>query len=149
MGSHYTTVTAKSLAAHTDAEDVFTTTLIQIAFDHPYLLQAALALSALHLSRTAGPEEAQQYSYQAEKYHEASLLNFQTMVRDIDPSNFKAVLLFAGTLFTHACVASLAIHNDLDHVFDSVATGTAYAEYLDDRTGFFVFLDDFKHDYLL
>ncbi|RYN53340.1 hypothetical protein AA0114_g4491 [Alternaria tenuissima] len=117
---HYTTVTAKSLAAHTDAEDVFTTTLVQIAFDHPYLLQAALALSALHLSRTAGPEEAQQYSYQAEKYHEASLLNFQTMVRDIDPSNFKAVLLFAGTLFPHACVASLAIHNDLDHVFDSV-----------------------------
>ena len=42
------------------------------------------------------------------------------MVRDIDPSNFKAVLLFAGTLFPHACVASLAIHNDLDHVFDSV-----------------------------
>jgi hypothetical protein len=99
---------------------VYSTTLVHIAFDHPYLLQAALALSALHLSRTSGPEEAQQYLYQAEKYHEAALLNFQTTVRDIDDSNFKAVLLFAGTLFPHACVASLAVHTDLEHGFASV-----------------------------
>lgn len=120
MRSHFTTVTAKSLAAHTDAEDVYATILVQIAFDHPYLLQATLALSALHLSRISGPEEAQQYSYQAEKYHEQALLNFQATVRDIEDSNFKPVLLFAGTLFPHACVASLTVHTGLEHAFDSV-----------------------------
>jgi ABC-type nitrate/sulfonate/bicarbonate transport system substrate-binding protein len=36
-----------------------------------------------------------------------------------------------------------------NHVLDGIATGTTYAEYLDDGTAFFVFLDNFKHDYLL
>jgi hypothetical protein len=115
------TVTAKSLAAHTDAEDVFTTTLVQISFEHTYLLQATLALSALHLSRLSKDlAERQEYGEQAERYREAALHCFQTTVRDIDVSNYKAVLLFAGTLFPHACVASIAVNNDLDDIFDSV-----------------------------
>jgi hypothetical protein len=115
------TVTAKSLAAHTDAEDVFTHTMIRISFDHPYLLQATLALSALHMSRLSSDlVERQAYDNQAEKYREAALNGFQSTVRDIDISNYQAVLLFAGTLFPHACVASLAVNNDLEHAFDSV-----------------------------
>ena len=42
-----------------------------------------------------------------------------------------------------------AVHAFVDHVLDSVAASTADAEHLDDRTAFFVFLDDLKHDYLL
>jgi hypothetical protein len=114
------TVTAKTLAAHTDAEDVFKTTLIETAFDHPYLLQATLSLSALHMSRLAQPDKAQEYLHQAERYREAALNGFQTTVRDIDQSNYKAVLLFTGTLFPHACITSIAASNDLDYTFESV-----------------------------
>jgi hypothetical protein len=115
------TVTAKSQAAHTDAEDVFTHTLIRISFDHPYLLQATLALSALHMSRlSSDPVEKQEYSDQAERYHEAALDGFQNSVCDIGISNYQAVLLFAGTLFPHACVASIAVNNDMEHAFDSI-----------------------------
>ena len=103
------TVTAKSLAYNTDCEEVFTKTLIRISFDHPYLLQATLALSALHLARlSSDPVEKQSYDDQAEKYHEAALSGFQSTVRDIDITNYQAVLLFAGTLFPHACVASIS-----------------------------------------
>jgi hypothetical protein len=103
------TVTAKSLAANTDAEDVFTNTMIRISFENPYLLQATLALSALHLGRlSSDPVEKQSYDDQAEKYHEAALNGFQSTVRDIGLTNYQAVLLFAGTLFPYACVASIS-----------------------------------------
>jgi hypothetical protein len=114
------TATAKSLAANTNAEDVFTDTMVQVSFTHSYLLQSILALSALHLSRTVSVEEKPGLLYQADKYHEAALNSFQAEVYDIDNTNWKAVLLFAGTLFPHACVASSATDNGLDHAFDSV-----------------------------
>ncbi|KAF1835832.1 hypothetical protein BDW02DRAFT_587821 [Decorospora gaudefroyi] len=117
---HYMTITAKSLASHTDAEDVYANTLVQISFDHPYLLQATLALSALHMSRLVDPAERRMYAEQAEKYREEAFTTFQTMVRDIDLSNYKAVLLFAGTLFPHAFVTSTAVSNDPEHAFDSI-----------------------------
>ncbi|KAA8621008.1 hypothetical protein PtrSN002B_000411 [Pyrenophora tritici-repentis] len=119
---HWITITAKSLAAHTNAEDVFANTFIQISFGHSYLLQSALSLSALHMSRLVDSEEAQEYSYQAEKYREAALDNFQTTVRDIDESNYKAVLLFAGTLFPHACAASISAGDDLEHAFSNIVS---------------------------
>lgn len=114
------TATAKTLAAHTDAEDVFKTTLVEIAFEHPYLLQATLSLSALHMSRLVRPEEAQEYLIQAQEYREAALDDFHNTVRNIDESNFKAVMLFTGTLFPHACITSIAASNDLDYAFESV-----------------------------
>ncbi|KAL6157086.1 hypothetical protein ACJQWK_06688 [Exserohilum turcicum] len=117
---HYMTATAKTLAAHTDAEDVFKTTLVEIAFEHPYLLQATLSLSALHMSRLVRPEEAQEYLIQAQEYREAALDDFHNTVRNIDESNFKAVMLFTGTLFPHACITSIAASNDLDYAFESV-----------------------------
>jgi len=120
--SHWMTVTAKSLAVHTNAENVFADTFIQISFRHPYLLQAALSLSALHMSRLSDREEAREYSDQAEKYREAALDSFQTMVRDIDMSNYKAVLLFTGTLFPHACAASLSAGDDFEHSFSTIVS---------------------------
>ncbi|RMZ70815.1 RTA1 like [Pyrenophora seminiperda CCB06] len=119
---HWMTVTAKSLAVHTDAEDVFADTFIQISFSNPYLLQAALSLSALHMSRLRGSDEAQEYSHQAEKYREAALYSFQTTVRDIDESNYKAVLLFASTLFPHGCAASLSAGDDLELAFSTIVS---------------------------
>jgi hypothetical protein len=115
------TVTGKDLARNTDGEDVFTSLTIELAFKHTYLLYAALALSALHLHRLGDALEAPDYwLQQAEGYHNAALNTFQATVRDMDDENFKAVLLFAGTLFPYACVASITADHDLDHAFDSV-----------------------------
>jgi hypothetical protein len=93
--------------------------MVQISFNHTYLLQSILALSALHLSRLTDSKERLEYFSQADGYHEAALNNFQAMVSDIDETNWKAVLLFANTLFPHACVATIAV-DDLEHAFDSV-----------------------------
>ncbi|USP80207.1 hypothetical protein yc1106_07481 [Curvularia clavata] len=121
LRSHYTTVTAKTLAAHTDAEDVYKITLPELAFSHPYLLHAILSLSALHLSRLARADsEAQSYLSQAEQYRSAALHGFQTTVHGIDDSNFKAVLLFTGILFPHACATWIALTNDLSFAFSNI-----------------------------
>jgi hypothetical protein len=113
------TVTAKSLAADTNAVDVLADTMVQISFNHTYLLQSILALSALHMSRLVDSHEKSEYFSQADKYHEAALDNFQATVSDIDETNWKAVLLFANTLFPHACAATIAV-DDLDHAFNTV-----------------------------
>jgi hypothetical protein len=124
---HYTTVTAKTLAHDASSERVFTTNLVQTAFNYAFLLHALLALGALHLSCTEevhGPTHAE-YRRLAEKHHDAALSDFRATVRDIDHTNWKAVLLFAGTLFPYSCSASVSACNDLDLEFDNFLSNLA------------------------
>lgn len=66
--------------------------------------------------------EAQSYLSQAEQYRSAALHDFQATVHDIDDSNYKAILLFTGTLFPHACVACVTSTNDLSFTFSSLVS---------------------------
>ncbi|CBX99546.1 hypothetical protein LEMA_P087850.1 [Plenodomus lingam JN3] len=119
---HYTTITASTLANSRDSEQVFVTTLVELAFNHAYLLHATLAITALHLSHLQDPGSPQKRDYRilAEKHHEAGLNAFQAMVKDIDRSNFKAVLLFTNVLFPYSCVTSITARDNIDHAFESV-----------------------------
>jgi hypothetical protein len=124
---HYTTVTAKTLAHDADSERVFTTNLVQTAFGYPFLLHAVLALGALHLSRIEdlhGLTHAE-YRWLAEKHHDAALSDFRATVRDIDHTNWKAVLLFAGALFPYSCTASASACNDLELEFGNFLSNLA------------------------
>ncbi|KAH7389755.1 hypothetical protein BKA66DRAFT_414521 [Pyrenochaeta sp. MPI-SDFR-AT-0127] len=120
--SHYTTVTAKTLTINHDVEEIFSTGLVKIAFDYPYLLHVLLALGALHLDHLGGHSRAGDldYLHQAEQHHDAALTDFQANVRDIDDQNYKAVLMFAGTLFPYSCAMSTAANTNLDHAFSSL-----------------------------
>jgi hypothetical protein len=124
---HYTTVTAKTLAHDLGSELVFATTLVQTAFDYPFLLHAVLALGALHLSRLddlhARPHA--EYSVLADKHHDAALNKFRATVKDIDNTNWKAVLLFAGALFPYSCTASVSSSDNLEHALDNFLTNLA------------------------
>lgn len=120
---HYTTVTALTLAADPDAHGVYATIVPQTAFEYPFLLHVLLALAALHLSRLSGSgPEAIEYALLGGRHHDAALANFQTTVRDIDESNFKAVLMFAGALFPYSCASSVEPSHDVDHAFDSLVS---------------------------
>ena len=118
---HYTTVTAQTLGADAEAHKVYTTIVPQTAFEYPFLLHVILALAALHLSRLSGSgPEAIEYALVGGRHHDAALANFQATVRDIDESNFKAVLMFAGALFPYSCASSIDPTHDVDHAFDSL-----------------------------
>ena len=118
---HYITVTAHTLAADPGAHGVYATVVPQTAFEYPFLLHVILALAALHLSRLQDSgSDAVEYALIGGRYHDAALANFQATIRDIDESNFKAVLMFAGVLFPYSCASSVNSSHDVDHTFDSL-----------------------------
>jgi hypothetical protein len=53
----------------------------------------------------------------ADLHHDAALSIFRATVGDIDRSNFKPVLMFAGTLFPYSCTACISASNDLEQAF--------------------------------
>ncbi|KAJ4988503.1 sterol uptake control protein 2 [Stagonosporopsis vannaccii] len=118
---HYTTVTALTLGADSGAHEVYATIVPQTAFEYPFLLHVLLALAALHLSRLSGSsQEAIEFALIGGRHHDAALANFQVTIRDIDESNFKSVLMFAGLLFPYSCASSVEHSQDVDHAFDSL-----------------------------
>ncbi|KAJ8117155.1 hypothetical protein OPT61_g1577 [Boeremia exigua] len=118
---HYTTATALTLGADSEAHSTYATVVPQTAFEYPFLLHILLALAALHISRLSdsGPE-AIEYALVGGKFHDAALANFQGAVRDIDESNFKAVLIFSGILFPYSCASSVDPSHDVDHAFETL-----------------------------
>jgi hypothetical protein len=124
---HYTTVTAKTLAHDPASEVVFSINLIHTAFDYPFLLHATLALGALHLSRLEdqhSPSRAE-YSVLADRHHDAALNSFRATVTDIDHTNWKAVLMFAGALFPYSCTASVSVSGSQENAFDNFLSNLA------------------------
>jgi hypothetical protein len=118
---HYTTVTAQSLGADTEAHGVYATVVVQTAFEYPFLLHVLLALAAVHFSRLSETSsEAIEYALIGSRHHDIALAAFQASVRDIDESNFKAVLMFAGVLFPYSCASTVDSGHDVGHAFDSL-----------------------------
>lgn len=123
---HYTTVTAQSLGASPDAQVVYATVVPQTAFEYPFLLHVILALAALHLSRLQeSVDKAAAYAFLGGRYHDTALASFQATVRDIDESNFKAVLIFAAALFPYSCASSVDPNHDVDHAFETLLSNFA------------------------
>jgi hypothetical protein len=124
---HFTTVTAGTLAHDAASELVFATHLVRTAFDYPFLLHAVLALGALHLSRlddSFSPSHAE-YCLLADRHHDAALSDFRTRILEIDQTNWKAVLMFAGALFPYSCTASVAASDNLELAFDNFLSNLA------------------------
>lgn len=115
------------IAHDPESEDVFTIYLVNTAFHYPFLLHSVLALAALHLSRLEEPTSPfhAEYSTLADKHHDAALTAFRASVSDIDNSNWKAVLLFAGALFPYSCTASVSASNDLEYAFGNFLSNLA------------------------
>lgn len=61
-----------------------------------------------------------EYALLGGRHHDAALKNFQITIREIEESNFKAVLMFAGALFPYSCASSVDPSHDVDHAFESL-----------------------------
>ncbi|KAH7406824.1 hypothetical protein DE146DRAFT_607468 [Phaeosphaeria sp. MPI-PUGE-AT-0046c] len=124
---HYTTVTARTLAHSTESEAVFATNLVETAFDHPFLLHAVLALAAVHLSRLDDPQSSSRTKYRtlADQHYDAALSGFRNTVRNIDQTNWKSVLMFAGALLRYSCTSTVTNGGDPDIAFDHFLSNLA------------------------
>ncbi|KAH8727988.1 hypothetical protein GQ44DRAFT_702487 [Phaeosphaeriaceae sp. PMI808] len=121
---HYTTVTAQTLAHNSESTAFFTTNLVQTAFSYPFLLHTILALAALHLSRLENPYSTSctEYCLLADKHYDAALSNFRVTIRDIDHTNWEAVLMFAGTQFPYSWTTCVSAGEDLELAFNNFLT---------------------------
>ncbi|KAF2678332.1 hypothetical protein K458DRAFT_436002 [Lentithecium fluviatile CBS 122367] len=89
----FSTVTAKTLSAESRNEDVYSSYLVKVAFDYPFLLHGVLALAALHLSLLE-PGRRPEYLLQAERHHRISLNRFRVEISTVDEFNYEAVFFF-------------------------------------------------------
>jgi hypothetical protein len=124
---HYTTITAKTLAHNAASEEVFTINLVRTAFEYPFLLHAVLALAALHLSRTEDIYSLAYADYRAlsERHQDTALIEFRATVHNIDQTNWKAVLMFAGAIFPHSCATSVSVSNNVELAFSNFLSNLA------------------------
>jgi hypothetical protein len=83
--------------------------------------------SWLHLSRLDDPCSSShaEYCLLADRHHDAALIDFRTTILDIDQTNWKAVLMFAGALFPYSCTAAVAASDDLELAFGNFLSNLA------------------------
>jgi len=115
---HFTTVTAATFAHEPKAEDVFSSYLVKLGFESPFLLHAILSLAAIHLSKSELNRRVE-HRLQAERHHQAALAQFRTEVTAVNESNFHAVVSFNALLFPYLWAVSTS-SADPDHAFDSI-----------------------------
>lgn len=100
---HYTATVYSVLDTRTDPklQRVWQDTVVQIAFQHPFLLRGILAISALHLAyQTPGGRES--FLLQSSQHLEPSLQAFKTLIAN--PVDTSAPPLFA-------CASLLVVHS--------------------------------------
>ncbi len=94
---HFTTRTCYELSDKFPSQQIWQTTIPQIAYSYPFLMRGLLALSALHLAHVR-PQEANHFEIKAMAHQNAALGPFQDAMKDISPTNCHALFAFSATL---------------------------------------------------
>ncbi|KAB8304307.1 hypothetical protein EYC80_003718 [Monilinia laxa] len=92
--NNFCTSTAFSLNSHPDVTVLWQTTVIQMAFQHEFVLRAILALSALQLARTV-PGRGQQFYEYSMQQHQAALRQATAFIPHITVDSCAALHIFS------------------------------------------------------
>ena len=90
---HFATSTCQTLATKRDLKVLWRVKIPGLAFEHHYLLQMILAVSALHMFRE--PHSGPSHMAYALELYEASLKNSSMVLSQISPSNCDALYAFS------------------------------------------------------
>ncbi|KNG48781.1 hypothetical protein DDE82_005104 [Stemphylium lycopersici] len=112
-------VTAKTLPADTSNAYIYSSFIVDQAFDYPFLLLALFAIAALHLSRLQ-PERRTEFLLEAERYHGQALARFRAEIYEVTEANYKAVFSFSTVLFPYSCAMPVDASLNIEHAFDSI-----------------------------
>ncbi|KAJ5737884.1 uncharacterized protein N7483_003009 [Penicillium malachiteum] len=91
---HFTTYTVVTLSDHTEAQMVWSTSIVNCAFQHPFLLQGILAIAALHLA-ARDPKKEDRLSIMAASKQNIALHDFRSQMERITPENCDALFAFS------------------------------------------------------
>lgn len=93
---HFSTVTYATLDTIESQAHLWQGAVVKLGFDHPFLLQSILAISALHKS-TGSPSPAR-LKETAIRYHDVALVAFRRALLEVNEDNVSA--LFAASCLT-------------------------------------------------
>lgn len=91
---HFTNCTSETLSDRPEAHRTWATTVVQIAFAHPFLLQGILALAALHMA-VLNAGEKERLSILGASKQDAALKDFRPQLESITPQNCDAIFAFS------------------------------------------------------
>jgi hypothetical protein len=91
---HFSTSTCFTLTNNAELKDIWRTSVPRIAFEQPYVLQAMLALTALHIARYR-PERREYYEAYAARELESALRQVSALLGHITEETCPAVLSFS------------------------------------------------------
>lgn len=109
---HFTTKTYATLDSVVSQQDIWRDSLVQIGFQHPFLLRGVLAISALHLA-TLDPDSSPDFVVQAANQYNCGLQDFRNALQNVGEKNAVAVFAFSCLTVVHAfAVAQVHIPQD-------------------------------------
>ncbi|OJD14155.1 hypothetical protein AJ78_05482 [Emergomyces pasteurianus Ep9510] len=96
---HYTTFTYKTLpsGATSDQHELWQIQVVQLGFQHEFLLRGTLAAAALHLSYLH-PQRRESLALRASTHQTMALRSFHEALNRVDPSNCVAIFAFSCIL---------------------------------------------------
>lgn len=98
---YYTMYGVSDFVDFASGQELFRTTVVELAFQFPFLMHEILALAALQLSHTRPPKAA--YYHGASTTHLTTALQlFQSAISDLTPENCQACFAFTTIMFTFA-----------------------------------------------
>ncbi|KAK2743697.1 hypothetical protein FQN55_007100 [Onygenales sp. PD_40] len=93
---HYTTFTYKTLpsGAAPDQHELWQIQVVQLGFQHEFLLRGILAVAALHLSYLR-PNRRESLALRASTHQSIAVRSFHEALNNVDPSNCVAIFAFS------------------------------------------------------
>jgi len=113
---HFTTKTYATLDSVVSQQDIWRESVIQIGFQHPFLLRGILGISALHLA-TLNPDLSVNFAIQASNQYNRALLDFRNVLHNVGEENCVAVFAFSCITVVHA-FAVAQVHQPQDPISD-------------------------------
>ncbi|KEF53173.1 uncharacterized protein A1O9_10621 [Exophiala aquamarina CBS 119918] len=105
---HYRNFTSRTIATDIETEAMWGDALIHMAYHHDFLMNALLALAALHLAQgdeMDPPVDRRNYLLAASKFQDIAMAPFRVAVADANKANCHAILAFTHLLVLY-CFAT-------------------------------------------
>jgi hypothetical protein len=113
---HFTTKTCATLDSVVSQQHIWQESVIQLGFQHPFLLRGILGISALHLA-TLYPDSSANFVIQASNQYNRALLDFRKVLQTVGEENCVAVFAFSCFTVIHA-FAVAQVHQPHDPISD-------------------------------
>jgi hypothetical protein len=100
----WTTETVQASIDFTEGVELFRTTIVQWAFEYPFLMHEFLAMAAIHLAHLR-PQKRSHYRHAADSHSATALSLFQPEIANLTAENCHACFAFATNISMHAWAA--------------------------------------------